>query len=231
MAMVSNNLGEVLSDQGEFNEAIKAFRRCLETWSGIGYSIGVVISQNNMGRAYTRQGQWQIAVDHLSQSINLIEKMETRGILAAEAYQRLAEAHLCAGHPRLALQLCEQSLSFAEQGQLAVVEGVTRRVMGQAYRCLEEWDDAEKSLILSGSILKERGVPHELASTRWESALLYSGMARAGVKHDLAGIAAVVDEAVSIFKELGIKYDMAKAAALRALADGAPTSLPPPLSP
>ena len=97
-----------------------------------------------------------------------------------------------------------------------VVEGAARRTIGQAYRHLGKWDEAEESLNLSRDILQGKAVKHELAQTLWQMALLYDDMSqRVPAGAAPANIKGPLEESVAIFQTLGIKFDLAKATEVR----------------
>lgn len=215
-ATVANNLGEVLSDQGYLSEAIDEFGLCLRTWERIGYSLGVGLSHSNMGRAYTRKQQWQPALEHLEKSRQVFEELQSKGFLA-EVYQRLAETFIGAGGMAKAIEYTRLSLTLAMERKMPMTEGVTRRVMGQAYRARGEWEEAEELLTESRRLLHQLGVPYELGQTLWQLALLHSDMADAGVAEENGpGKEPFLEMAIAIFQKLGIKYDEARVAELRA---------------
>jgi len=215
VATACNNLGEVLSDQGHLDEAIQHFNRALQTWQSTGYFLGVGLSESNLGRAYVRLGNPQEGLSHLRKASQLLQQIESKGFLA-ECWQRMAEAYLGLGDPRTALEYCERSLSLAMELGMNVVEGVTRRIVGQARHCLSEWERAEESLNLSRTILEKKAVKHELAQTLWQMALLYDDMSqRMPARVASANIKGPLEESVAIFQTLGIKFDLAKATELR----------------
>jgi class 3 adenylate cyclase/tetratricopeptide (TPR) repeat protein/energy-coupling factor transporter ATP-binding protein EcfA2 len=215
VATACNNLGEVLSDQGHLDEAIQLFNRALRTWQSTGYFLGVGLSESNLGRAYARLGNPQEALAHLRKASQLLQQIESKGFLA-ECWQRMAEAYLGLGDPRTALEHCQRSLSLAQKLGMNVVEGVTRRIVGQALHDLGEWQRAEESLNLSRGILEKKTVKHELAQTLWQMALLCCDMRLCEpAAVTTARIKGPLEESIAIFQTLGIGYDSAKAAEVR----------------
>jgi len=100
---------------------------------------------------------------------------------------------------------------------MAAWEGEARRIMGQVYGCLGQWEEAKKSLVHSERILRRRGVPYGLGQTLWQLALLNYDIERTGVQSSLGTtVSSQLAEAVAIFNKLGIKYDTGRVAEIKA---------------
>ena len=52
-----NNIAEILSDQGRYDDARGMFREASRTWRSIGYGIGIAYADANLGRLATRTGR------------------------------------------------------------------------------------------------------------------------------------------------------------------------------
>ncbi len=71
VALTLNNLGNVYSNQGKWQEAITAFEQSLQIKRQLGDVHGVAQTLNNLGNVYRQQGHWQEAIAAYEQSLQI----------------------------------------------------------------------------------------------------------------------------------------------------------------
>lgn len=61
LVTATNNIGEILSDQGHLAEARNCFQEALRTWRAARYPVGIGLALSNLGRAASRAGEFDEA--------------------------------------------------------------------------------------------------------------------------------------------------------------------------
>jgi tetratricopeptide (TPR) repeat protein len=215
-ATVSNNLGEILSDQGYLDEAEQSFQACLKTWESIGYTLGVGLSNSNLGRVYARRSEWQKALDYLGKGYQIFEQLHSQGFLT-EVHQRLAEAYLGEGQTEAAMVNCQQSLALATESDRPLAAGVSHRIIAQTHLALGDLNEAEREFTQSEKMLRKVSATYELGKTLWQMVLFYHEKKASKGGENTAIVCQLLEPALDIFSRLGIKSDAAKMAELKAL--------------
>src|SRR5690606_9710896 len=95
-ATAINNIAEIESDRGRYEEARSLFRGARRSWRAIGFGVGIALAQSNLGRLATRTGSYEEAVPLLNEAI---ERFDALGMpaMASEARLRLIENGLLSG--------------------------------------------------------------------------------------------------------------------------------------
>ena len=150
-----NNIAEILSDQGRYDEARTMLRRASRTWRSIGYSIGIAYADSNLGRLASRTGRHVEAVELL---VAAADRFAALGSLAdlTEVALRTIEARLVAGDP-------VADDVWPADTELEV--DPTLQAYADRLRALAAGSPAEATPLIDRSIATARaaGVPFELA--------------------------------------------------------------------
>jgi len=121
-ATSTNNIGEILSDQGRLDEAETRFRNALRVWRGAGFAIGIALATSNLGRLHSRAGRVAEAMPLLESAVARFERIGAASF-TLEAHGRIAETMMVAREPGPALARVEQTIASAdtagERGALA----------------------------------------------------------------------------------------------------------------
>ena len=106
----TNNVAEVLSDQGHLAEAEARFREALRVWKAAGFQGGVAYALANLGRVAYRDGRPAEALPMLREARALFG---ASGFVAQvlETDTRIAECHLVAHQPGDALEVADGALA------------------------------------------------------------------------------------------------------------------------
>ena len=126
------NLGEILADQGAFEEAGTAFTGALQVFRGAHYVFGIAYASSDLGRLRVRTGAlaearelFDVASEQFGAMGAHVEVLETEG--------RRAEACLAEGRPEVALDLCAATLqAVAAERDHGLLEAWLERLAGAA---------------------------------------------------------------------------------------------------
>lgn len=184
-ASTSNNVGEILSDQGHLEQAKREFQGALGVWQLAGYSIGVGIATSNLGRAAARSGDLDSAALLLAQARTELTRIGADS-LAIEAEGREAERLVLVPAPAEALAVASGARARADQ---PVQRAFLDRTIG--------WALAQQGQVAEAVAKLEESLEAAVSSgTRYEEALTRLALAR---------ITSADDEAASaILASLGV---------------------------
>lgn len=165
-AFADNNLGEIARHQGCLDEALTYYQaalRGMEQIGGSAYTLGVL--HNNLGAVYSRQGELEIAQQHLHLSRSFFTEAQARDILP-ELQRHEAEIALAQGDEAAALAYAQQSFDLAQELGLQGEAALAQRVLGEIALARNELTAALKFLQDSAAVLDELGETYQAARTR-----------------------------------------------------------------
>ena len=221
--LISNNLGGVYLNRGQLDRAEELYQQSLRTWQKLGSTYGEAFLYMNLAAVALKRQQWTEALDLLEQSQARVAQVGARGLLP-EVYRYVAEAHLgraadegsrSVGHPAdrapldQAKQWAEQSLAIAQEQELKLEEGDTRRVLGQIYGAGGDGQAAERELDASLALLESLNSQYQVGQTLHQLARLH-----ASVNQHLTA-RQEIDRAIAIFEQLDAQIDLSAALAMR----------------
>ena len=146
-------------------------------------------------------------MSHLQTSLGLFEEIGSTDFLP-EVYRHFAETYLERGEPEQALDSAQRSLILAQEQDMRLEEGMTRRVLGQVHLSLQDWPQAEDELQSSLEILEELGSRYEIGQTLLQLAILRRRQTRSSEAD------AALTSAIEIFDALGAQLDLEQAQAV-----------------
>ena len=169
----SNNIGEIVLDQGRLEEAAELFRDALRAWQATGIRAGIAFAKRNLARVASRSG-------HHSEAIRLFEESlaETTAVGAhtdaLETNARLAEGLLASGDSEGALALSSATLDRARSlGGVTALSPLLHRVRGAALARFRNFAAASEALELSLEAGRARNADYEVALTQRTIAQLH----------------------------------------------------------
>jgi len=95
-ATASNNIGEILSDQGKLDDARALFRSALDVWRAARYPVGIALATSNLGWVAARSGDHGAARELLDEALRGFREIRADSFVF-ETEARLAEVDLRAG--------------------------------------------------------------------------------------------------------------------------------------
>jgi Tfp pilus assembly protein PilF len=190
VAVQTNNIGEILSDQGRLAEAEEHFREAMHVADVSRHELTSKVARSNLGRAAARAGRYDEAAELLEAAADGFRDMQAMFTVETEA--RIAELDAMRGLPEAALTRAKKTLQAARNaGGLAPIEALLHRVAGLAHAQLGDTDAARISLHRSLSVARAAEAPYEVALTLRECASLLED-------------ADASQEAKTIFERLGV---------------------------
>jgi tetratricopeptide (TPR) repeat protein len=173
----------------------------LQIWQQSGATYAEAFLYMNLASVALKRQQWAQATDYLSQSQELCARTRTEDFLA-EVYRHLSQAHLGLGQIALAEEWAIKSLELAQAQEMKLEEGASHRVLGQIRRAQSNWDDAERELQASITILDSLDSQYEMGKTLFELAQLHRDLGRDDQFHQ------TLDQAIAIFERMGAQLDL-----------------------
>src|SRR3954447_20980258 len=164
-ANATNNVAEVLSDQGYLADAERRFREALRVWKAAGFEGGVAYALANLGRVAYRDGRPEEGLPMLREAR---ASFGDSGFVAQvlETDTRIAECHLVAGQPEQALVISDGALAVeASRDGLGHQRAALLRARAYALAALDRRSEATTALDESLSAAREREADHEIAFT------------------------------------------------------------------
>jgi tetratricopeptide (TPR) repeat protein len=161
----TNNVAEVLSDQGHLADAERRFREALRVWKAAGFEGGVAYALANLGRVAYRDGRPEEGLPMLREARALFGES---GFVAQvlETDTRIAECHLVARQPEEALAVADGALAVESSREgLGHQRSALLRARAYALVAIDRKDEALGALSESLDVARERQADHEIAFT------------------------------------------------------------------
>ncbi len=158
-ARVDCNVGEILSDQGHFDEAEMHLNRVRRVWTATGERQAVAFADVLLGRLAVRRGEAGEGVSILESAAAQLRRFELHAY-ADFAQALIAEAEALAGDPERGLEIARRELRTAER-QRPVLE----RAAGVALGRLGQTAAARGVLFDALSSARDRGFEYDIAAT------------------------------------------------------------------
>jgi len=151
------NVGELLSDQGHWDEAEMLLRRARQVWRGTGYEWGVAYATAQLGRLAVRAGREGQALTRLLDALARFRALGVEGDMQfGEAL--LAEAAAFAGDGDTARATADRLLAGPDAGLL---EPLLHRVKGFALAQRGDVDGATGELRAAVAVARAQDQPYE----------------------------------------------------------------------
>ena len=131
-AMITLNLGRRVSESGRPDQARRYYRQSLNMWQELGSTYAIALLHNNMGAVALRNRDPDDALALLQTSLELFQQIHSADFMP-EVYRHMAEAYLGRAELDAALDYAQRSLTLAQEQEMRLEEGITRRVLGQVY--------------------------------------------------------------------------------------------------
>jgi len=160
-AIATNNVAEILSDQGRLDEAQPLFDEALRVFRSSKWNLGVPLVTSNRGRLAAREGQFDEADELLREAIAACGRLGA-DTWVTEAQGRLAERHILAGAYREAQTLAAEVATAAGATALGAL---AERCLGYAHVQARELAEALPHLERSLEIAEGIGATYEIALT------------------------------------------------------------------
>jgi class 3 adenylate cyclase/tetratricopeptide (TPR) repeat protein len=193
----SNNIAEILSDQGLLGEAEAMFRDALRIWQAAGYREGIAYALGNLGRVAARAGRHDEAREQLERAkVLLLEIGEERAAVEIDA--RIAENLVLRGDATAASALIDETLRRLERlGGWATVMTMLNRLRAYALAQRGELEAARRAGHQALVIGRE-------GSATYEIALTLEALARIDVLRGDQGLSEHTEESRRLFDQLGV---------------------------
>src|SRR4051795_1455218 len=161
----TNNVAEVLSDQGHLKEAEARFREALRVWRAAGFEQGVAYALANLGRVAYRDGRPDEALPMLKEARAMFaDENFVAQVLETDA--RIAECHVAAHGPDEALVVADGALAVeASRDGLGQARSALLRARGYALAQLGRTEEAQSAFAESLEAARTREADHEVAFT------------------------------------------------------------------
>ena len=187
-ATARNNIGEILSDQGEFEAAEVAIRDALRVWRGANYGFGMAYATLNLGRLAVRRHQISDAYALLDDAYARFSAVGARSHALQAAIAKV-EVLLVEGRAGEALVRTAELMPAEHGADSVLMEAWLHRLAGAAsaqlgdhQRAREQWDaslaaaevaeaEFERALTLDAIALVEPASP-----ARAEAAAIFDRM-------------------------------------------------------
>jgi len=192
VAFSTINTGELLSDQGKFEEAKALFTEALRVWQAAGHRRMVSVAKAYLGRNAARAGQFDEALRLFAEARAGAEHVGAQADVA-EIDAKVAECYVFQGEASPALELADRTLL---QEGTAVLQPLLHRVRGYAQMQLCHLSDADAALNESLGVARALNAGYEVALTLRAVARL------AALQGRPAG--SLEDESASILERLGV---------------------------
>jgi predicted ATPase/class 3 adenylate cyclase/Tfp pilus assembly protein PilF len=206
------NLGEVLIDMGNFQEA----REKLETSKEISQRLGLDLSQAyaefGLCRLSLLEGNLSKAKDHLAKVKPFVEPFDEVNDRVSNYFQLDALIKIKENDLKGAERSAEHALMLAKQGDMTGKQVEMLRILGTIRAELKDWDQAETYLTHSRQLAQQLSDRFSEAKARYELGLLYWTFAENSQTHEQSihqkQAESSIDEAIKIFENLGAKHDL-----------------------
>jgi len=193
---VSNNSGEILSDQGQLDRAEALFREALRLWRGAKFPIGSAVATSNLGRVAMRAGSLEDAGQLYADAREMFTSIGAKRFLL-ETDAREAERLVALMAAESALELVARSQEQVQRlGGIPVLSAMLDRVAG--YALLQRGDLAASSARLHASLEGAR-----VAGAAFELGLSLTALVRL-YRRTGADSANETAEAQLIMRQLGV---------------------------
>jgi predicted ATPase/DNA-binding SARP family transcriptional activator len=147
-AMLHENIGDLFTLSGEYNNAIKSY----ETAAALCVPSALANVEHKLGNVYERLGEWDLAESHYEVTLHLFAQEESEG----ERSQVFADWSLAMYHHGQfdrATNLAKQALNLAEEAQdtraLAQAHNILGILASNQQRAEEAQHHLEQSLVLA----------------------------------------------------------------------------------
>ncbi len=162
-ATAANNIGEIKSDQGHYEEAASLFDDSYAITSSAGALFLANLARSNLGRLAARRGQVDEAEALLRDALAGFEEIKARSFVL-ETNARLAEHAVLAGKGSDALRQADETLvAVDEAGGAAGLVPMVHRLRGYALMQTGDLDGAAAAVDESVRAARETGGSYELA--------------------------------------------------------------------
>ena len=158
VAYTDCNVGEILSDQGHFEDARDHLERVRRVWSSTGDDQGVVFVAVLLGRLAVRTGRYTEGLTILEEAETRLRDFQLDG-LAEFAAAVLVEAEALGGDPTRALTTATRRLESDER-----YVPMLRRAQGLAYLRLGLVHEARRELEASVDAARDRASDYDVAA-------------------------------------------------------------------
>jgi predicted negative regulator of RcsB-dependent stress response len=192
VAFSTNNTGELLSDQGKFDEARALFTEALRVWQAAGHRRMVSVAKIFLGRNAARAGQFEEALRLFGEAREGAEHVGAQADLV-EIDAKVAECYVFQGDASAALELADKTL--LQEGNV-VWQPLLHRVRGYALMQLCDLTGADTAL--KESLRAARAV-----NADYEVALTLRALARLATLQGRPA-ASLEEESGSILERLGV---------------------------
>ena len=209
IAFTSNNLGDLLFKQGDFDTAVSYFENALSILKQIGHASFALGSLHlNIGHLYIRTNALLKAESHLQLSQHHFEQTQAQRFYP-ELYSVMAKLKLAQDDLKQASEYAHKSLTWARKLNTLLEEGVTLRILGKMSTESGEYEEAKAYLERSQSILQIVKDDFEWACTLLQYADLCQRTAQFDMAHQF------LLQCEQVFNRLGTLPELNKIADLR----------------
>lgn len=162
----TNNIGEILADQGRLDDAEARFREAMRVWQAAGYRAGMGYAKIHLGRTFARAGRFDEAMQLISEGRQESADAGSE-VDVLEADARIAECALLQGDPRRAFDVADVAAAHARAlGGVAVQTPLLERVKGYALMQLGRLDTARDAFEESLRTGRARKADYDVALTQ-----------------------------------------------------------------
>ena len=152
LASCNTSLGNVYSDQGNYEQAMEFYNNSLKLNTEVGDKRGIAGCYTNIGSIYTDMGGFDKAIQHYLKSLTYLEKInDKKGI--SYCYNNIGNIHFFQNSYEKAIQYYLKSLKYKEElGDLRGMSGCYNN-LGIIYNAKKEHETAidyyNKSLLIT----------------------------------------------------------------------------------
>jgi class 3 adenylate cyclase/tetratricopeptide (TPR) repeat protein len=189
------NIAEILTDQGNLEQAEMLLTSVLRIWRAAGWRAGISMATRQLAKVAVRSGRPDAALEMLEDARRAFREIGAQSdVNETEAW--MGECHLMKGQGRTALELVDETLRRAERGGGLELPAL-KRVRAYALAQLGSWSEAREAL----QDCLQTAQAKQLA---YEQAMGLEGLARLGRMLGDEPFEELVREQDTIFERLGI---------------------------
>lgn len=191
-AAATNNIGEILCDQGHFAKARDELEQALEIWTASAYP-GAGLAAANLGRVAAFTGAFETAANLLTEAKEALGRIGADSVVVDVELRELERLVLMSNW-KAALELADLVRQKAEQ---PVQQALLERMAGWAHAQAGDYDTARAACYTSLRIAQRINARYEEARTR-------AALARLAIHRSER--VAIDQEAETILSELGVVW-------------------------